>query len=62
MTRKARIYRQLDCAEEKGYLRSWYAQGNMPGMRWTVETKVGTRAYTTNEVEAFIHGLASVVS
>lgn len=61
MNRHERIRRQLDNCVEHGVLRGYYAQGNMPGKRWHVEG-VGTfssRAFSTNEVEAFLLGVAA---
>lgn len=56
-TRKGRIHAGLEDCEARGIIRSYYAQGGMPGLRWVLEG-VGfhTRVYTTNEVEAFLLG------
>ena len=57
MTRKDWIHSGLAWAVEKGIIRSYSSQSNMPGVRWTLEG-VGfhTRVYSTAEVEAFLLG------
>ena len=63
MNRKDRIRKQLDVLEGRGVIFSWYAQSNMPGMRWTVETRdSGSRSFSTSEVEAFLVGALAYAS
>jgi hypothetical protein len=59
MTRKDRIRQGLADCEQSGIVRSWYAQGYMPGLRWCVEISgVGSYTFSTAEVEAFLLGAA----
>jgi hypothetical protein len=43
----------------EGTLRSWYATGGNPGLRWVVEPAGGIseRRYTTNEIRVFLDGV-----
>jgi hypothetical protein len=57
MQRHENIYASLAALRERGIIRSYMVQGNMPGKRYTVETmSSGTRAFDTAGVESFILG------
>ncbi len=63
-SRKQLIRRGLDALIKLGVIDSYDIQSNMPGLRWVVYglPSYGTgRAYSTNEVEAFLDGAQAVV-
>lgn len=57
--RRTYIRNALDRAEAEGIIHSWQLQGDMPGLRWTVEWKapLSTRAYSTAEAGAVADAL-----
>lgn len=61
MIRADRVILALETAQRVGRVRSWYAYapGDRRGRRWVVElADVGTRSYSTREVEALCDALA----
>jgi hypothetical protein len=55
--RHNKISADLDKLQEREIVRTWQAQGDMPGTRWHLEGfGFSTRSMTTAEVEFFILG------
>lgn len=61
--RREGIIQRLNQCQERGILRDWYCQGDMPGIRWNLEGGAGaiftSRSYTTSQVEDFLVGALS---
>jgi hypothetical protein len=56
MNRRERIHKQLEYLERHGTVRSYYSSSPDGRRRWHIETALGSRSFSTLEVEAFIYG------
>lgn len=62
MSRKERIFQTLSAAGEADIISAFKVQSKMPGLCWYVTTEMlGTRAYSTAEVEAFCFAIEAVL-